>query len=256
MKTSKKLIAMFLAVFATNVFAQEDVATEETAAVEETAAPPPQMAVAAETPKKEAPIAIGAKEERPLGIRAGFHLSGISAPKWKFGSADNYPAALGSGSDIGWDLGAWYDLMRIFEIEIGGDAFQFRILLEPGAFITTRGSVFGGDQYWLEVPVTAAFTLSLFGGMRVKYAPGVYVALGTLGTFSDEIDGVKYKQSRIDVGQWHTLGFEQNNFKNWWLDIIFSSGFMSTVSREIDGKSKNYENTTPWALKFVFGYNF
>jgi len=253
MKNTLKLIAMFLAVFATSIFAQEDTDTDQTAAVEETAAPEPKK----EEAKREAPIAVGAKEDRPLGIRAGFHISAITTPKQSSSNPENnYPSVLGNGSYVGWDLGVLYDLMRIVDLELGGDAFQFRMLLEPGAFITSKGSVLSGTQYWLEVPVTAAFTLSLFGGLRVKYGLGPYVALGTLGTFSEEIGGVKYKQSRLDIGQWHTIGFEQRNFKNWWVDVYLTRGFMNAVSREVDGKSKNYEDNKPWAIKFVFGYNF
>jgi len=245
----KKTIALFATItFATAVFAQEDDGTEsaqETAVVEETPAVAEEPPVV-EEPKKEkkSPIAVGSKEERPLGIRAGFNFSGVSY----------------YGSTLGWHLGALYDVMRIFSMELGGDAFQFRMLLEPGAFVTSRKSaVDGGTQIWLEVPATAAFTLSLFGGMRIKYALGPYIAFGTIGTFSKNEDlgapffsiPFKREQSRLDFGQWHTFGFEQDNFKNWWVDFTFASGFIDAVSINGHGVS-----SPPWAMKFSFGYNF
>jgi len=264
----KKIITpLFVALtFATSVFAQEDTdtgATDQTATVKETTAEPQAAAEKPNKEEKKAPIAVGSKEERPLGIRVGFHFSGINTPKRSnlnsgtyTPNKNSYPYFLGDASKIGWDVGVLYDLMKIFELEIGGDAFQFRMLLEPGAFVTSRASVFEGSQYWLEVPITAAFTLSLFGGMRIKYALGPYVALGTIGTFSKDESGVTYSQSRLDIGQWHTLGFEQNNFKNWWLDVTFSGGLMNTVSYKQNGKKEDFESTTPWGLKFAFGYNF
>ena len=246
----KKTIALFATLtLATTIFAQEGdgMESEETPAVVEETSTVAEEPPVVEEPKKEekkSPVAVGSKEERPLGIRAGFHFAGVSY----------------YGSTLSWHLGALYDVMRIFEMELGKDAFQFRMLLEPGAFVTSRKSaVNGGTQIWLEVPVTAAFTISLFGGMRIKYALGPYVAVGTIGTFSKSGDlgnalipiPYKIEQSRLDVGQWHTFGFEQDNFKNWWVDFTFASGFMDAVS--INDKDVS---STPWAMKFSFGYNF
>jgi len=253
----KTAIALSLA-FAASVFAQEDTTetTEQTAAVEET---PTEPSPAAEQPKKDekkAPVAVGSKEERPLGIRAGFHWAGVNGGTYtyKIGALTQDVDVQGA-TGIGFHLGASYDLMRIFEIELGGDAFQFRMLLEPGAFITSRPSYIKGTQYWLEVPITGAFTLSLFGGMRVKYAVGPYLAVGTIGEFSNEVTvaGVttKTEQSRFDFGQWHTFGFEQNHFPNWWFDVTIAGGLMDAV--KVNDNKVNGSNI--WAFKLAIGYN-
>ncbi|MCL1967563.1 MAG: hypothetical protein FWF67_06740 [Fibromonadales bacterium] len=244
------MVPLFVALaYVTSAFAQED-ATEAT---EGAATEQPQ---AAEEPKKEdkkAPVAIGAKEERPIGIRVGFHYTGVAA------------SSLYSVATVGWHLGALYDLMRIVDVDLGDGAFQLRILLEPGAFVASRKSMIdAGTQVWLEVPITAAFTLSLFNSMRVKYALGPYIAIGTLGTFSETIPtgytpgnifGLptewKWSQSRLDIGQWHSFGFEQRNFKNWWVDVTYSAGFVDAL--EIN---KTSYSSIPWAVKFSVGYNF
>jgi hypothetical protein len=240
----KKVIMPLFAVlaFTTATFAQDE---GENEAENETAATVATESVAEEVKpeepakkEKKAPIAVGSKEERPIGIRAGFQLSSVSgyidAASWS------------------WNLGVLYDVMRIFDIELGGDAFQFRALLEPGVFVAPRKSIFGDSQYWVEAPVTVAFTLSLFGSMRIKYALGPYVAFGTIGTFSKDIAGIELKQSRLDVGQWHTIGFEQNNFKNWWVDVNLIGGLMNTVKVADESVS----GSTPFALRFSIGYNF
>jgi hypothetical protein len=199
---------------------------------------------------KKAPVAVGSKEERPIGIRAGFHISSVAGN----------PVIVSNAATVSWQLGVLYDVMRIFEVDLG-EAFLFRILLEPGVFITPKNSAIDGDsQYWLEMPITAAFTLSMFGGMRVKYALGPYVALGTIGSFSEKADalGIKYEttQSRLDIGQWHTFGFEQNNFKNWWFDATFAFGFMESVTVKVDEKKTKVKDSVPFDMKFTLGYNF
>jgi len=243
----KVMVPLFVALtYVTSAFAQGD-ATEAT---EGTVTEQPQ---AAEEPKKEdkkAPVAIGAKEERPIGIRVGFHASGVTGSWLSYSSYGSYYGSSGWG----FHGGVLYDLMRFVDVDLGDGAFQLRILLEPGAFVATRKSVInGGKQLWLEVPVTAAFTLSLFNSMRVKYALGPYIALGTIGTFSQDYGPVKHNQSRIDIGQWHTFGFEQNNFKNWWVDVTYSAGFVDV--EEWEPETYKYDNI-PWAVKFSIGYNF
>jgi len=234
-------VALLLA-FSTNIFAQEDA---------EIPAESDQPAAPAEQPKneKKSPIAVGAQEERPLGVRAGIHISTVGS----YG-----------GGTFSWQLGALYDVMRILDVDFG-DAFQLRMLFEPGAFITPRNSAIDGkSQYWIEVPVTAAFTLSVFGSMRVKYALGPYVAFGTIGKFSDKIETVipflgtyttEWTQSRFDVGHWHTFGFEQDHFKNWWFDITFAFGLMDAVEIKTGG-TKTTPESAPFDMKFTIGYNF
>jgi len=251
----KKTIALFATLtFATAVFAQEgdgtESAQEETAAVvEETAYEPPQEEAKAEEPKKEekkAPVAVGSKEDRPIGVRAGLNINGVGG---------------GLSSAFGFTLGSYYDIMRIFEMELFGDGFQFRLLLEPGAFVSSRAGILGSTQYWLEVPVTIAATVSIFGGLRVKLAAGPYVGFG-VGSFSKKYNEgqpgeYELSQSHFDVGQWYTIGFEQQGFKDWWFDITMAGfGFIDAVSKYPDGNKSKYSGYTPYAFKFILGYNF
>jgi hypothetical protein len=239
----KKAALSLFAILAltTAAFAQDESESEGQEAVTPEAVAEQEAPVAEPAPEpakeeKKKAVSVGTKEDRPLGIRAGVGYSGIASGYGSF--------------NVGWHLGVWYDVIRIVDVQLGGDAFHLKMLFEPGLFATTRKSAIEGTQFWFELPITAAFSLSLLNDFRVKYAIGPYIGVGVTGEYSTEIYGVELSQSRFDIGHWHTIGIGYGKFA--WLDFSVAAGFMDIV----EVADKKVSGATPWSMKISGGWNF
>jgi len=224
-KIRKAIVLLFVALtFATNVFAQEDVATEPTAE--------PQAVV--EEPKKEEKKSAFHMDKRPdpaWGIRAGGHFGGITGQTLSFG----------------WHLGAAFYPIKFFDASLGGDALGIKMFLEPNVLFASKAG-WGGTQYWLEVPVMGNFMFTVFS-FRLKYSVGPYGAVGLFGEF-DKIATVANpagsKVGRFDAGLNQTFGYEFA--KNVWSDISVGMGFIDMVEKE--------KKSTNFIIKLTAGKDF
>jgi len=201
--------------YVTSVFAQDDGAeATDGGAVTEQSQP-------AEEPKKEEKKSMFHVDKRPdpnWGFRLGIHFSGISGQTLSFG----------------WHLGGVLYPIKFFDASLGGDALGVKLFLEPNLFFLQKAG-WGGDQYWLEVPVMGNFMFTLFGS-RFKYSVGPYAAVGLFGEF-DKIKTVSStgtledsKVGRFDLGLNQTLGYEFA--KNLWSEFSLGVGFLDMVEKE------------------------
>jgi len=240
----KKVIALLTTLsLTTAVFAQEEAEESTQPSVEETATATveehsrPTESAAEATAAHEAegekkPMFHVDKRQDPLwGIRGGVHFAGIS----------------GEDLSVGWHIGGVFYPIKFFDIGFRGDLLGLKLFLEPRLFFVTKESIFKKNQYWLEMPINASFVFTV-AGMRLKYAVGPNVAVGIIGDYEQNLgEGAgDLKTGRFDLGLSNTLGYEV--FKNGWMELNTSSGFLNLV----DGSKKSKS----FAIKITCGYDF
>ena len=232
----KKVIALLTTLFLTTaVFAQEN-AEESTPAVDESATL--EESAAQEPPKEEKKpfLHVDKRPDPKFGIRLGVHFAGVK----------------GDDLSFGWHLGGVFYPVKFFDAGWRGDFVGVKMFLEPHLYFEQKASMWGGKQYWVEIPVHASFMFTV-AGMRFKYALGPYVTVGAFGDFEYETDvlGTPFTQKtkRFDLGLNQVLGYEA--YKNIWTDFSVGMGFLDMVKNDPAGDS----NTT-FIFKITAGIDF